>query len=967
MKHQYARAGALLPLFLSVLVLVGCSGRRSEQVREQGDIYYKNGNLEQAEAEYRKAIEIDPGNMAAYSRLGKILESSDRPEQALENYERAITVQPDHPGPYLAAGKILVSQEDYDALFELASRFKAADLERGTIFEAQIMRTIEGPESAIAVLESLVATMPESVPGRTDLAMIYLSVDRNDEARTQLEAVLDLDPASIPARVLLVNAYRAKGNIDEMMRELHELAAERPDDESISLALAMGHLERGEIDQAREVADPVLQRSADSGWANYVVGCCHLYNKKYDEAQAHLESAYAVLPGQTIIEEKLEIAKNRGIVPARPLTATVPVRATSSPRSSQTNWQQLWTEASLLTLLSQSETILSSGDPESLQILVLSAIFTGRNKLLAELTARLPESTPLAAYANSFLELVDGEKTKEKLESAREALANWHPETDQEKIQHANAEAHLLTFVGLRAQAFQRLAETLRIWPESGVSLRNLAALYESADMPKFVAACMEKLVATHGESREHRQILAQAYRNAGMNRQVRTLAELTYALNPNDSNAMIDLARLYMQDGQADIALQILNRVHQADPKNTILNLILAEAHLRNDNPETALATLDATEVVGELQSTALGLRAFALARKNSWTEVVSVVEEADGEPTVAMNLLRVAGLVHLGRVDEAKETLSTLKDSSVVETSSNLVLRAALQESAPGDTAETHLGIAMQENSSAIVRWAHATSCATAGFHKLAFDLFSAIEDEYDGHAVLVKPIAAVLARSPADISNLDSAEALTKRYPGSAAAWVTLARLQRTAKRQPEEQISALTNALKADPESVPALTMLIALADANGDYELGMKSARTLIALRPDHPGTMNNFAYFTIKTGGDPETALSHARMAFDRLQNNASVLHTLAMAQLGAGKVDEGRRNLEIVLQARPGDPIPTFDYGKLLLDEGQDAEGRQYIEMAVFFARNFKLDFPELDEAEKLLQQTDDQALGDV
>jgi tetratricopeptide (TPR) repeat protein len=54
------------------------------------------GFYEQAEAEYQRAIELDPSNGDAYRRLGQVYERSNRMDQALAAFEKAVEVDPNY-------------------------------------------------------------------------------------------------------------------------------------------------------------------------------------------------------------------------------------------------------------------------------------------------------------------------------------------------------------------------------------------------------------------------------------------------------------------------------------------------------------------------------------------------------------------------------------------------------------------------------------------------------------------------------------------------------------------------------------------------------------------------------------------------------------------------------------------------------------------------------------------------------
>src|SRR5580698_3008186 len=62
------------------------------------------GSYEQAEAEYQRAIEIDPSNGDAYRRLGHVYEQANQPDQALVALEKAAELDPNYFKAYQDLG-----------------------------------------------------------------------------------------------------------------------------------------------------------------------------------------------------------------------------------------------------------------------------------------------------------------------------------------------------------------------------------------------------------------------------------------------------------------------------------------------------------------------------------------------------------------------------------------------------------------------------------------------------------------------------------------------------------------------------------------------------------------------------------------------------------------------------------------------------------------------------------------------
>jgi len=61
-----------------------------------GKFYFLNNNFNEAVDEFKKVIEINPGNAEAYYNLGLISESENKIDEAKEFYSRAVSIKPDY-------------------------------------------------------------------------------------------------------------------------------------------------------------------------------------------------------------------------------------------------------------------------------------------------------------------------------------------------------------------------------------------------------------------------------------------------------------------------------------------------------------------------------------------------------------------------------------------------------------------------------------------------------------------------------------------------------------------------------------------------------------------------------------------------------------------------------------------------------------------------------------------------------
>jgi eukaryotic-like serine/threonine-protein kinase len=120
------------------------------------------GSYEQAEAEYQRAIELEPSNGDAYRRLGQVYERNNRLDQALAAYQKAIELDPNNFKTYQ----------------DLGSYYR----QRGDL-----------PQAA-RLFEKCVALAPDEPDTHYILGTVYMDQNRFSDAERELRSAIALQP-----------------------------------------------------------------------------------------------------------------------------------------------------------------------------------------------------------------------------------------------------------------------------------------------------------------------------------------------------------------------------------------------------------------------------------------------------------------------------------------------------------------------------------------------------------------------------------------------------------------------------------------------------------------------------------------------------------------------------------------------------------------------------------------------------
>jgi len=157
-----------------------------------------SGRMEDAVAEYRKAVELDPKSGVGHEALAAALEAAGDLDAAIDEYRVAVSLLPNDAMVRVLAAKALTTRD--------GATDEALELYRGAVDLA-----------------------PELAQARKGLASLQLLQERQlDEASEHLRVVLETDPEDLGARLQLARVLILSGEADRAVEELEKILAVDP-------------------------------------------------------------------------------------------------------------------------------------------------------------------------------------------------------------------------------------------------------------------------------------------------------------------------------------------------------------------------------------------------------------------------------------------------------------------------------------------------------------------------------------------------------------------------------------------------------------------------------------------------------------------------------------------------------------------------------------------------------------------
>ena len=191
---------------------------------ELADVLVRERTYDEAEAAYRRALQLDAGAAQAYVGLGKLYADRGALGQATSALKQAIALDSTLAEPHYVLGNIHLSQQRlaaavplYERAIALSPRYLQAYFNLAGLHARQ---TDYGP--AIDVLRRGLAALPEEVELMLQLARIHFAQAQYEDALAQLASVVQAQPARAEAHELTAQIWMVREDVDAARAALQQ-------------------------------------------------------------------------------------------------------------------------------------------------------------------------------------------------------------------------------------------------------------------------------------------------------------------------------------------------------------------------------------------------------------------------------------------------------------------------------------------------------------------------------------------------------------------------------------------------------------------------------------------------------------------------------------------------------------------------------------------------------------------------
>ena len=266
-----------------------------------GDAWSKiPGRLDDAVAQYEKALRLNPDLTETHNNLGNALKDQGRTKEAIVQYEAALRLNPALPVAHNNLGSALSAEgrtKEAIVQFETALRLKP-DLAEAHDNLGNAL-TAEGRiQEAIAQYEEALRLKPDDAQAHADLGSALEKLPgRLTDAIAQREAALRLRPEDAAAHNNLGSALNAAGRTQEAMAQFNDALRLKPDfaEAHFNLGLALAR-SPGRLTDALAQYEEALRLKPEYAEAHCKLGNVLNAAGRTREAITHYEAALRLKP-----------------------------------------------------------------------------------------------------------------------------------------------------------------------------------------------------------------------------------------------------------------------------------------------------------------------------------------------------------------------------------------------------------------------------------------------------------------------------------------------------------------------------------------------------------------------------------------------------------------------------------------------------------------------------------------------
>jgi tetratricopeptide (TPR) repeat protein len=219
---------------------------------DRGNALYDRGKLDEAIAQFRLAIQLEPGFADAHYELGSALGTQGKWEEAIPEFREAIRLKPDDDEVHYNLGHALLQRGDLDAAvneFLTTIRLKPDDVYAHVDLGIALGRQKRHGE-AVAAYRQALRLAPQEVKAHANLGVALVRLGKHQEAVDAFRTAIRLQPGNPEVHYNLGNLLDRMRKTEEAIGEYRTAIGLSPDYAAAHHGLGCSLLDRRKLTEA---------------------------------------------------------------------------------------------------------------------------------------------------------------------------------------------------------------------------------------------------------------------------------------------------------------------------------------------------------------------------------------------------------------------------------------------------------------------------------------------------------------------------------------------------------------------------------------------------------------------------------------------------------------------------------------------------------------------------------------------
>lgn len=882
--------------------------------------YQEAGNIRASVVELKNALQRNPANAEAHLLLGLSHLKLGNGADAEKEYRRALALGADSVAVPLAKallqqGKAEVLLDDVLITDSLPSNTKA---ELG-VLRGRAHLAVGHPVEAQVEFQQVFDVAPESKAASMARALSGYSNRELEKTRTALDDALARDPTYADAWSLLGDLEMDEGNF-EAAQEAFGKATELRGYESLErVKKAYASIQLQDFSRAEQDVQILAEAGVKHFLLSHITGIVHFHNERYDEAQI-------------AFQESVDL--NTAYLPAKAYLAVTYYTLGQSEQALR-HAEQL---RSLLPKLALASRLLG-------EVHIQRSEFEEAEAILRESLAQRPDDDRTLGLLGTIA-LVQGDTAEGIDYFQRVASINPESRDSQRMLQIAKL------LEGQKIAQTPTLSGTAEI-PDQDYEERLLHALsqFQRGEFQDALASA-NKLYEDHPERVDSINLMAASYIALGNSTSARKALNDALAIEPLNSSATVNLAKLEQLSGDVDSASDRLETFLTEKLGNSKAAIMLANIESQRGNESKAIQILETAREANENDSDLPALLAQRYYSAGRYDDVLALTREVDDDLARKQPvLLELRGKIKLQSGDSraAERSFSRWVAATPESAAARFYHAESLARSGKGGEARPELERAIELDSGYLpARLGEIKMLAALGDMDAAIDAMVKVEEQFGdrrevlgthGWLALMRRDYGVAAESFSAARDKGADSELTLHL--AVALW---------GQQRYDDAVEMMQAWVSEHPNDFAVYQMLArALLTLNRTDEARVTYAK-VVELAPNHVPSLNNLAW--LSRGHDSTQAIEYAERAYALESENPQVTDTLAMLLVETGEVSRGLALLRKAAKTAPEDSEIQLHLGRVLIKERLSEEARGILDTVI--SQNPESEFA--DEARALL-----------